>query len=223
MLLSFDVAAEAMAEHDEWHTHEHLPERLSIPGFLRGTRWVTMREQQPRYLVLYEVTGLATLTSEAYLDRLNHPSAWTARMMAHYRGMRRGLCTVTCSLGLGMGNVAALLRFRPAPVAALPLRRWLLDDALPSLPSRRGIGSVHLLEAAEPAPMTAEQRIRGADASIDWALLLTAYSEEALTELVQRDFDVARLERRGAEDVVDGLYRIHYSLTREELAGKRSP
>jgi hypothetical protein len=36
MLLSFDVAEEAIAEHDEWHTHEHFPERLSIPGFLRG-------------------------------------------------------------------------------------------------------------------------------------------------------------------------------------------
>ena len=38
MLLSFDIAPEAIEEHDRWHTHEHLPERLSIPGFLRGTR-----------------------------------------------------------------------------------------------------------------------------------------------------------------------------------------
>ena len=26
MLLSFDVVEEAIPEHDEWHTHEHLPE-----------------------------------------------------------------------------------------------------------------------------------------------------------------------------------------------------
>ena len=38
MLLLFDVAQDAIPEHDEWHTHEHLPERLSIPGFVRGTR-----------------------------------------------------------------------------------------------------------------------------------------------------------------------------------------
>jgi len=38
MLLSFDVAREAIRQHDDWHTHEHLPERLSIPGFLRGSR-----------------------------------------------------------------------------------------------------------------------------------------------------------------------------------------
>ena len=43
MLLGFDIEAPAIAEHDEWHTHEHLPERLSIPGFLRGTRWIAVR------------------------------------------------------------------------------------------------------------------------------------------------------------------------------------
>ena len=31
MLLSFDVVQEAIPEHDEWHTHEHFPERLAIP------------------------------------------------------------------------------------------------------------------------------------------------------------------------------------------------
>ena len=41
MLLAFDVEATAVDEHDRWHTQEHLPERLSIPGFLRGTRWIS--------------------------------------------------------------------------------------------------------------------------------------------------------------------------------------
>ena len=57
MLLGFDIAAEAVDEHDDWHTHEHLPERLAIPGFLRGTRWVAI-DGAPRYAVLYEVESL---------------------------------------------------------------------------------------------------------------------------------------------------------------------
>ncbi|HST00307.1 MAG TPA: hypothetical protein VLJ84_01470, partial [Usitatibacter sp.] len=93
LLLSFDIAPEAIEAHDDWHTHEHLPERLSIPGFLRGTRWVAVRGG-PRYMVLYEVAELATLTSAAYSQRLDNPSAWTAKIMPHYRGMRRGLCAV---------------------------------------------------------------------------------------------------------------------------------
>jgi len=216
LLLSFDVAAESIAEHDDWHTHEHLPERLSIAGFLRGTRWVAF-EGGPRYLVVYEVASLATLTSDAYLERLNQPSAWTAKLMPRYRGMRRGLCAVTSSHGLGIGSVATLLRFAPAPDAATSMRRWLHEDVLPRLPGRPGIGSVHLLEAAGAPAMTNEERIRGADAAVDWALLLTAYAEEALGALAHDELGAAHLQSRGAGDVAEARYRVHYTLTREEV------
>lgn len=87
MLLSFDVAPEAISEHDDRHAREHLPERLGIPGFLR-----VALQGQARYVVLYEVDELGVLASDAYLQRLNHPSPWTSKMRPHYRGMRRGLC-----------------------------------------------------------------------------------------------------------------------------------
>lgn len=215
MLLSFDVAPEAIPEHDDWHTHEHLPERLSIPGFLRGTRWTAVRGE-PRYMVLYEVASLATLTSEAYLKRLNDPSAWTQRVMPHYRGTRRGFCTVSGSLGHGLGHVATLLRFKPAEDAAPPLREWLLQHALPPLPAKRGVGSVHLLEGAVTPQMTTEQRIRGADAGVDWALLLTGYGSDALTSL-EREVGADRLVEHGATDLVAATYRIDYTLTRTEM------
>jgi len=35
-----DVAPEVKDEYDDWHVHEHMPERLAIPGFQRGSRWV---------------------------------------------------------------------------------------------------------------------------------------------------------------------------------------
>jgi hypothetical protein len=144
MILSFDVAPDAIGEHDDWHTHEHLPERLAIPGFLRGTRWIAL-EGSPRYFVLYEVEALATLTSAAYLERLNQPSPWTTKMMPHYRGMTRGLCAVTASFGAGVGHSALLIRFKPAKENSQPLRGWLTTTALPPLPSRSGLGCAHLL------------------------------------------------------------------------------
>jgi hypothetical protein len=39
MIMFYDVASGAEDDHDDWHTHEHMPERVSIPGFLRGSRW----------------------------------------------------------------------------------------------------------------------------------------------------------------------------------------
>lgn len=216
MLLSFDVAPEAVTEHDAWHTHEHLPERLSIPGFRRGTRWVAL-SGQPRYCVIYEVATLAVLTSPAYLERLNDPSPWTRKMMPFYRGMSRGLCAVTGSFGGGIGHAALLVRLTPPPEDATRLRRWLIEHALPGLPARPGIGSAHLLERAATPPMTREQRIRGADASPDWALVVTGYDEAALAALADSGLDGTTLGRQGAVAVERALYRLDYSLTDREV------
>jgi hypothetical protein len=207
MLLQFDVAPEAIPEHDDWHTHEHLPERLSIPGFLRGTRWVAA-QGAPRYCVVYEVESLATLSSKPYLERLNSPSAWTQKMMPHYRGMSRGFCTVAGSRGAGVGGSARVIRFKPGANAAA-LEAWLGDE-LPRLASGRGIAGAHLLQGAATPPMTNEQRIRGADASVDWALLLVGYGEQA------PGLHGAELEQRGATGVAAAAYRLDASLTRGE-------
>lgn len=218
MLLSFDVADEAIAEHDAWHTHEHLPERLAIPGFLRGTRWVALSGPR-RYFVLYEVASLAVLTSSAYLERLNHPSPWTAKLMPFYRGMARGFCHLAGSFGHGLGHVALMLRFTPAAGAEASVREWLLQHALPGLPTRPGIGSAHLLENAQTPPMTNEQRIRGRDAGFDWTLWVTGYDAEALAGLMQGGPGLAQLEAHGATGIVPAIYRMDYALTDRELGG----
>ncbi len=223
MLLSFDVAAEAVAEHDRWHTHEHLPERLSIPGFMRGTRWVadaaaSGQAGAPRYLVLYEVASLATLASPPYLERLNQPSPWTTRVMPHYRGMRRGFCSVLGSFGFGTGHACALVRFKSAArgAEAAP-HRWLLQEVLPGLPARPGLGSAHLLEGAATPAMTNEQRMRGAaDAGVDSALLVTGYDGAAVAE-VARHLATEGLGRQGATEATHALYRLDYALARAEI------
>jgi hypothetical protein len=212
MLLTFDVEADAVAEHDRWHTHEHLPERLSIPGFLRGTRWVA-EAGAPRYMVLYEVQSLQTLSSAAYLTRLNAPTPWTRRMMPHYRGMSRGLCAVRGSFGFGLGGVAALLRFAPRPPQSGALEHWLLGEALPGLAQAPGLTSAHLLQGAQAAEMTNEQRIRGADEGVDSAVILTGYDVNAVVAQAGALAGADGLAGQGASDVRQALYRTACSLT----------
>lgn len=203
MLLFFDIADGAIAEHDDWHTHEHLPERLSIPGFLRGTRWVGLRSGQPRYFVIYEVAEVGVLTSATYLERLNNPTPWTQKVMPHYRAMTRGFCAVAARAGLGLGNTALVARFKPEGDPS-----WV-RALIPGLASRPGLGGCFLFESAASAPMTREQSIRGKDAGVDWVLVATGYDAGPVSALEQAD--LARLE--GARF---GLYRTDYTLHEAE-------
>ena len=216
MILSFDVDPAASDEHDNWHSHEHLPERLSIPGFLRGSRWLA-RTGQSKYFVMYEVEDLATLASKPYLERLNNPTPWTARMMVHYRGMRRGFCRLTCSYGLGLGRAGLLIRLRPAPDKEAQLREWLAEKLLPALPAQPGLTSAHLFEAALTPEETSEQRIRGRDSGLDWVVLVTGFSPENVASLSTNALGQEQLEQRGGVDVTLGLYQLDYSLSDREL------
>ena len=197
MLLSFDIVPEHIAEHDEWHTREHFPERVGIPGFIRAQRWVSSTSG-PRYLILYEVRDIDVLSSAAYLERLNDPTPWTQRMMPHYRGMVRGFCRVEKSVGTVLGTTAITVRYSPAPGQDERLHRWLEEEAVPSVAQQRGIASAFMLRSDRAPEMTAEQRIRGRDGSVDRVLLVTGYAPDAVAELARHALSAEVLETHGA-------------------------
>ena len=217
IIITFDIVPEAIVEHDNWHSLEHLHERMSLPGFLRGSRWIA-EGTSPRYFVMYEVSDLDTLTSPPYLERLNNPSPWATRMMKHYRNMNRGFCRLTFSSGFGLGSFALLIRFSPEPGREGVLHDWLVKEILPGLPGKPGLASAHLLEAALTPEVTQEQRIRGKDGGVDWVLLVTGYDETAVADLAAGDLSTDSVEGRGSINVVSGIYCMGHSLTAEEAA-----
>lgn len=64
--------------------------------------------------------------------------------------------------------------------------------------------------------MTSEQRIRGADADVDWALLVTGYEQDAVSGLGQAECGVETLEAHGATGVTSMSYQAAYALTDRE-------
>jgi len=216
MVLYYDIAGDN-ADHDDWHTYEHMHERLSIPGFERATRWVA-QTGSPTYMVIYEVAGLEVATSAAYLARLNRPTAWTESMMGRFRGMVRGFCTVVASSGFGLGNTAVSLRFTvPSGRESDPVDH-LARDVLPAMASRRGIAAVHVLKPSPPPPMTKEQSLRGLDAPMSWLLLATGYDRDALHEAAIEHAGSEWLQRSGASVVADlATYDLHYTVTATEV------
>ena len=197
LLLLFDIAGDDIAEHDDWHTREHLPERLAIPGFLRGSRWIAAAGA-PRYFVMYEVRELATLASSAYLARLNSPTPWTARMMKSYIGMRRTLCSVAANFGAGLGNTALLVRFSAEPARRQALHDWLTKDVLPGVIAQPGIASARVFAAALDANMTREQEIRGRDATLESALLISGYDAGVVAALADQELHGRDFAAHGA-------------------------
>jgi len=217
LVLSFDIDESAIIEHDEWHSCEHLQERMSIPGFLRGSRWISTGES-PRYFVLYEVDQLDALASGPYLDRLDNPSAWTARMMRHYRGMQRGFCRLTFSVGDGLGGYAFVLKFHPGPEKASALRGWLVSELLPPLAKRRGLVGAHLFESGLAAEMTEEQRIRGKDSDVAWVLLVTGYDAGVVAALSEDLLSAEMFASLGVTDLVAGEYLHAHTLLAAEVS-----
>ncbi|HUQ73123.1 MAG TPA: hypothetical protein VM183_00250 [Burkholderiales bacterium] len=185
----WNIAPDVRAQWEHWHTVEHMPERLGIPGFLRGTRCVGLADPGA-YFVLYEAAALATVTTGKYLERLNNPTPWSREMMPHHRNMVRSLCLVRESYGTGLAHAMATVRF---------------SGAVPDLPKGKGITSAALLESQPmPGAPTTEQKIRGGDATVDKALLIGGYDADAVRHAAQG------LALPGA--ALD-VYRVSYSLS----------
>src|SRR5215469_16160685 len=105
----WNVRAETRSEFGDWRSHEHFPERLSIPGFRRGSRWMSTSDAEG-FFVLYELAEYETLTSKGYLDRLNHPTPWSTKMMPHHLGMVRSQCRIAASFGAGVAASLATIQ-----------------------------------------------------------------------------------------------------------------
>lgn len=210
-----DVAPGGEAELNHWHTREHVPERVGVPGFLRGRRYVALAGT-PQYFTLYETEAPETLASPAYLARLNDPTPWTRRALPLFRNTIRTACRVTESLGRGVGGALATLRLAPAAGREEELRAWLTATTLPALVERPGCVGAHLLEADLGATevRTEERKLRSEeDAVARWVFLVDGLDAEAVEGACRDHLSVEALGRRGAgAEVALGVYRLLYLL-----------
>lgn len=180
----WDMVPEDQNEFEHWHSHEHFPERMGIPGFLRGSRWKCLDEEM-LFFVLYELEAYEVLTSDAYRVRLNNPTPWSVKMMPKHRNMVRSQCRIEMSAGRGIAGYTATIRLSPAPSGEAELNRYLRAIAV-DVPDRPGLAGFHLLVTDTPdAAPTAEQRIRGGDREADWIFRADGYEEAALRRLLE--------------------------------------
>ena len=220
LVIWHDPAPEVESDYNEWHSKEHMLERVGIPGFRRGQRGVAIAGA-PRYFNLYEVDDIATLSSQPYLDRLNDPTAWTRRVAPHMHNNSRTLCHVVASFGAGVPAFWTAILLSPDPGQEEELRGWLAEVVLPRLIDRPGIVGAHLVEGERSASGTdtVEKRLRsGGNELVDWVILVGGYDSEVLAALRADTLSEENLAEHGAASSrVRGVYRLVHCVTTADL------
>ncbi|MEZ5851107.1 MAG: hypothetical protein R3D68_10725 [Hyphomicrobiaceae bacterium] len=172
-----DMAPEAEEFYERWYMTEHFPERLAVPGFLRGRRYVAI-DADRKYFTFYDLESPDVLFSKAYLERLEAPTVWTQTVMRSWSNMFRTVCERVRRKGDAIGGFALAARWEGAtdlPVdladriaAALTDPRVVAVDAWRAT-SEQNAGSKEASTRATP------------DATISAALVVETTSEGALT------------------------------------------
>ncbi|PZQ45545.1 MAG: hypothetical protein DI556_22560 [Rhodovulum sulfidophilum] len=215
-----EIDDEYLMRYQQWHNCEHVPERVSTPGFRRGRRYRCV-SGAPHFLMIYETESPATLASAPYLAKLDAPTPWTREALTHFRDPARGIYALVEAAGEEGAFCAAwltALRFEPtAEVAPGDMRAWLAAMA-----ARPGVGRVQLWRAdlAASGIVTSERRIYGGAAAGDHLLLLIEAETPGDAEgavLAAGDAAVPALAAREAEIV--GRYWLELYHHSPELAG----
>jgi hypothetical protein len=111
-------------EYNAWHSREHVPQRLAVPGIARARRYVGRAEPRFTYFTLYEMASAATLQSQPYLDLLANPTPWSAAMRPSFRQFLRIPCRTLASAGEGMGGALAVLVCEASAAMAAAPAAW---------------------------------------------------------------------------------------------------
>ena len=176
-----DIKEEMRDEFVQWHSIEHLPERVSIPGFISGQRWYG-EHASPQYLTTYVTQNTGVLTSDAYIQRLNDPTPWTLKTVAAFRNTCRAAGEVIWEYGSKKGYGGHILAIQITELEDLTI----LTEHLNSLANIPEQGFADLLRArlvlttpnASQLP-TAERAVRTGDQNEPHiVLLLESFSGE---------------------------------------------
>jgi hypothetical protein len=207
-----DIAPDVEAEYLDWLIKEHTIERVGIEGFVAARIYRCHRDDIRRYLILYELENVAVIDSPAYLERLNNPTPWSARMMPHLGNFVRGGGKVTRNLGSGFGAamIPVLIRSGSLPFC------W---ERLEELSKEQQIVTIRLLqaEADRTSVRTNERSMRSGDNTFTELLFIEAIDSAAMVRVVKERYPVL-IGAAGPAEGDDSSYSLIFCLTQSSIA-----
>lgn len=208
-----DIKEEGRANFHEWHPREHMPERLSIPGFLRGRRYVS-DSADIEFYTLYEAASLDTVTGPDYKARLDSPTPWSKKSVMDFGTNLRGICRVALTRGHADGAFLTTIRFAAAPGREGELEGWLTGSALPPLLEEPRICGVHLAitDHGRSGTKTRLQSARTIGVP-DWVVMIEGGSAAAVEAAAMTLTEAALCAHGAAPGIVSGSYQLEYGIT----------
>lgn len=215
-----DIAEGRHEAYIEWHTREHMPERLSIPGFRTGKRLHAPRASRYVFGTIYAADNVEVFRSDAYLVRLNNPTSWTAEVAPSFQNFLRVACDRVATAGTGDGGSMATIRFDFASAgsdAALRQAAQGLVEAVQALP---GVACVHLgiarSEVSGVRTRETELRSAMAEKGFDAVLLIEGASRGGLEAALAEAKRLAAATGALTAPVAD-VYETAFSITSEDM------
>ena len=208
-----DILPEMREDFFEWHPREHMVERLSIPGFLRGRRCISV-DGGVEFLTMYEIRGGEVLTSDAYTQRLTNPTPWSTKTLPAFRNNVRGACQIEFSDGDALGGHVLTLRFEAREGREDALIAALVRDVMPHLTAWPRITGAHFVKNDVSLTGGNAGHQRGRTICLPHLIVLIEGSDaQAVRAVGEKFLSNAQLEAHGAKsDVIRSLYQLEYSI-----------
>ena len=211
-------------DYNQWHSIEHLPERISLPGFLRGTRAIGIggTDIKHKYFMMYEAERKEVFVSKKYLERLNNPTKWTKDILSNYISPSRTICSVISSKSIGFGGCISTVRFlknakeKESNVEILKL-------SVPQTIKLDGITGMHVLLGDQTfGQMKTEEKTYRSSQGMDDQVISQAILIEGLNYLALKNA-VECIKEEYSLDENDNLlvnyYNCQHILTKQDLIG----
>lgn len=202
-----DIQPDMRDEFFEWHPREHMQERMGVPGFLRGRRYVSTGGGE-EFLTLYEASEPELLVSDVYRSRLTNPTDWSRMVLPHFRNNLRGVCRIVATQGYGDGGYALTLRY-DAPenaddgVVAEAIKGWI---------DNKRVTGVHLVRTDRTLSAIDPKLNRGRIISIPDRILFVEGSTREELQALEVEARALIGAQYGVSGLAGAVYRLEYQV-----------
>ena len=209
-------------EYNEWHSKEHMPERISLPGFLRGLRAVGISgtDINHKYFMMYEAERKEVFVSKKYLERLNNPTDWTKDILSNYLSPSRTICSVISSKSIGVGGYISTIRFLGNKILKNQNVEYL-KTATSIILKLNGITGMHVLigDSSFGQMNTQEKKIRSSqgldDQIVSQAVIIEGLNLQSLKSAINHLKKIYLLKE--SKNLIINYYFCQNILTKKDL------